>query len=342
MNKKVLSLIIAISLPLTFLVGCKQSKNDAFVMTEDTVAYNGSLGYSAKTYKDEFYSTENYSNEYLQNEFETMIKEVTAKEDKDELVNLLKSYSMGKDDDLKFLKTYFEKHNTKNGNSQDITLDSNVIHEISSRLYKATLNATKKYYDINDFYIYYKNQLSTNSNVKDDEDFENKVKITAIKEYTIANIYKNAYNDSFISKVITSIDNYSNNNESIHEETIDEEAQTDIKPENTKPVIDNSNSDSNNNNTNDNISTDDSNDDYPEYIELNDTVKSQIYDAGVNGAIEFISQSQNIQLSPSAYCRELYDALENDNPLGENKEEGYKFFLQGFKTTLETNNVSFE
>ena len=41
------------------------------------------------------------------------------------------------------------------------------------------------------------------------------------------------------------------------------------------------------------------------------------------------------------YCRDLYEALENDNPLGDNKEKGYNSFLEGFKTTLENNNIEF-
>lgn len=332
MNKKILSLIIALSLPLTFLVGCNKSKNEEFVMTEDTTALDGSVEYSAKTYKNAFYSTENYSDEYLQNELEAIVKEITSKEDKEELVDLLKSYSNTQDGDFSFVKSCFEKYDNQSGNSQDVTLDSNGMHEISSRLYKATLNATKKYYDINDFYIYYKNQLSTSSRSKDDEDFENEVKITTIKEYTIANIYKNAYNDSFISKVITSIENSSNSDETVNAPT-----ENVTKPETNTPVVDNNNNDDDDNNaTTDN----DSDDTYPEYLELTEAVKSQIYDAGVNAAIEFIGQ--NIQASSSAYCREVYDALENDNPLGENKEEGYKSFLEGFKTTLQNNGVNFE
>ena len=165
---------------------------------------------------------------------------------------------------------------------------------------------------------------------KDDEDFENEVKITAIKEYTIANIYKNAYNDSFISKVITSIENSSSSDETVNAPT-----ENVTKPETNTPVVDN-----NNDNDNNTTTDDDSDDTYPEYLELTEAVKSQIYDAGVNAAIEFIGQ--NIQTSSSAYCREVYDALENDNPLGENKEEGYKSFLEGFKTTLENNGVDFE
>ena len=331
MNKKILSLIIALSLPLTFLVGCNKSKNEEFVMTEDTTALDGSVEYSAKTYKNAFYSTENYSDEYLQNELEAIVKEITSKEDKEELVDLLKSYSNTQDGDFSFVKSCFEKYDNQSGNSQDVTLDSNGMHEISSRLYKATLNATKKYYDINDFYIYYKDQLSTSSRSKDDEDFENEVKITTIKEYTIANIYKNAYNDSFISKVITSIENSSNSDETVNAPT-----ENVTKPETNTPVVDNNNDDDDNNATTDN----DSDDTYPEYLELTEAVKSQIYDAGVNAAIEFIGQ--NIQASSSAYCREVYDALENDNPLGENKEEGYKSFLEGFKTTLQNNGVNFE
>lgn len=293
MNKKILSLIIALSLPLTFLVGCNKSKNEEFVMTEDTTALDGSVEYSAKTYKNAFYSTENYSDEYLQNELEAIVKEITSKEDKEELVDLLKSYSNTQDGDFSFVKSCFEKYDNQSGNSQDVTLDSNGMHEISSRLYKATLNATKKYYDINDFYIYYKNQLSTSSRSKDDEDFENEVKITTIKEYTIANIYKNAYNDSFISKVITSIENSSNSDETVNAPT-----ENVTKPETNTPVVDN-----NNNNDDDNNATtdNDSDDTYPEYLELTEAVKSQIYDAGVNAAIEFIGQ--NIQASSSAYCR---------------------------------------
>lgn len=333
MNKKILSLIIALSLPLAFLVGCNKSKDEGFVMTEDTTALDGSVEYSAKTYKDAFYSTENYSDEYLQNEFETIVKEITSKEDKEELVELLKSYSSTQDASLDIVKSYFEKYGNQGGNSQDVTLDSNGMNEISSRLYKATLNATKKYYDINDFYIYYKNQLSTSSTSKDD-DFENEVKITTIKEYTIANIYKNAYNDSFISKLITSIENTSSSDEAVNDIT-----ESVVKPETNEPVVDNNNNNSSNTNNN-SSSKDDSDDTYPEYLELSEGVKSQIYDAGVNAAIEYIGQ--NISTSSSSYCREIYDALENDNPLGKSKEEGYESFLQGFKTTLENNNVEFK
>lgn len=354
MNKKILSLIVALSLPLTFLVGCNNSKSDEFVMTEDTVASDGSVEYSAKTYKDAFYSTKNYSDEYLQNEFETIAKEITTKEDKEELVELLKSYSNTKDEDFSFVKSCFEKYDNRSGNSQDVTLDSNGMYEISSRLYKATLNATKKYYDINDFYIYYKNELSISSTSKDDDDFENEVRMTTIKEFTIANIYKNAYNDSFISKLITSIENTSNNDEELNDST-----ENVTEPETNKPVVDNnnntnenvnsdsdinSNNDSNSNNNsnnNDNTATENNSDDtYPEYLELTEAVKSQIYDAGVNAAIDFIGQ--NIPASSAAYCREVYNALENDNPLGNNKEEGYKSFLNGFKTTLKNNGVDFK
>ena len=338
MNKKILSLIIALSLPLAFLVGCNNSKDEEFVMTENTTALDGSVEYSAKTYKEAFFSTKNYSDEYLQNEFETIVKEITSEEDKEELVELLKSYLNTQDGDFDFVKSCFEKYNNQSGNSQYVTLDSNGIYEISSRLYKATLNATKKYYDINDFYIYYKDQLSTSSNSKNDEDFENEVRITTIKEYTIANIYKNAYNDSFISKLITSLENSSN------DEAVNDTTEDVTEPETNTTEIDNNNNNSSNSDndlSNNNTSTDnDSDDTYSEYIELSETVKSQIYDAGVNAAIEFIGQ--NISTSSASYCREVYDALENDNPLGENKEEGYKSFLEGFKTTLENNGVNFE
>ena len=93
MNKKIVSLMVALTLPLTFLVGCKKSQEEKFVMTEDTIALDGSVEYSAKTYKDAFFSTENYSTEYLQNEFEVIVKEITSKEDQTEIVELLKSYS---------------------------------------------------------------------------------------------------------------------------------------------------------------------------------------------------------------------------------------------------------
>lgn len=331
MNKKILSLIITLCLSLTFLVGCNNSKDEKFVMTEDTTALDGSVEYSAKTYKDAFYSTENYSDEYLQNEFETIVKEITSKEDKEELLDLLKSYSNTQDGNFDSVKSCFEKYNQQSGNSQDITLDSNGIYEISSRLYKATLNATKKYYDINDFYIYYKNQLSSSSSSKDDDDFENEVRMTTIKEYTIANIYKNAYNDSFISKLITSIEDSSSNDEAVNNPN--ENVST---PESSTPVTDNNSGNNNNGSSNDA----DSDDAYPEYLDLSESVKSQIYDAGVNSAIEFIGQ--NISTSSSSYCREVFDALENDNPLGKNKEEGYKSFLEGFKTTLENNGVDFK
>lgn len=339
MNKKILSLIIALTLPLTFLVGCNNSNNDdEFIMTESTTALDGSVEYSAKTYKEAFYSTENYSTEYLQNEFENIVNDITSKEDKEELLELLKSYSNTKDNDFDFIKSCFEKYNSQSENSKNITLNSNGMPEISSRLYKATLSATKKYYDINDFYIYYKDKLLTSSNSKDD-DFENEVRITTIKEYTIASIYKNAYTDSFISKLITSIENSSGDNESI----TDTNTETNTESDENAPAVDNSQVSDDNNSGNDenNSSTDnDSDDTYPEYLELTEALKSQIYDAGVNSAIEFINQ--NTASSSSAYCRQVYESLENDNPLGDNKEEGYNYFLDGFKTTLENNGVTFE
>lgn len=336
MNKKILSLIIALTLPLTLLVGCNNSNNDdEFIMTESTTALDGSVEYSAQTYKEAFYSTENYSSEYLQNEFENIVKDITSEEDKEELLELLKSYSNTKDNDFNFIKSCFEKYNSQSENSKNITLNSNGLPEISSRLYKATLNATKKYYDINDFYIYYKDKLSTSSNSKDD-DFENEVRITTIKEYTIASIYKNAYTDSFISKLITSIENSSINDESVNN------ADTDTEAEENTPVVDNNQISDNDidSNENNNSTDSDSDDTYPEYLELTETLKSQIYDAGVNSAIEFINQ--NTTTSSSAYCRQVYESLENDNPLGDNKEEGYNYFLEGFKTTLENNGVTFE
>lgn len=350
MNKKIFSLIIAICLPLTSLVGCNNSKSSEFVMTEDTKALDGSVEYSAKTYKDAFYSTENYSDKYLQNEFETIVKEITSKEDKEELLQLLKSYSNGKDEDFDFLKSCFEKYDKQSGNSQYVTLDNNGIYEISSRLYKATLNATKKHYDINDFYIYYKSHLSTSSASKDDEDFENEVKITTIKEYTIASIYKNTYSDSFISKLIASIENPSSSDKSTTENIAAPKTDTPVADNKNNSVNNNSRSNNNNssnnnnnknNNSSNNITSDkDPDDTYPEYLELSETVKSQIYDAGVNSAIYFIGQ--NISTSSASYCREAYNALEGDNPLGENKEEGYKSFLQGFQTTLKNNNIDFK
>lgn len=340
MNKKILSLIIALTLPLTFLVGCNNSSDDEFVMTESTTALDGSVEYSAKTYKEAFYSTENYSNEYLQKEFENIVNDITSEEDKEELLELLKSYSNTKDNDFDFIKSCFEKYNNQSENSQNITLNSNGITEISSRLYKATLNATKKYYDINDFYIYYKDKLLTSSNSKDD-DFENEVRITTIKEYTIASIYKNAYNDSFISKLITSIENSSSSNESVIDTEDKVESNNQDESEDDKTTVGN-NQDTNNDNSNENNNSNnsDSDDTYPEYLELTEALKSQIYDAGVSSAIEFINQNTNS--SSSAYCRQVYESLENDNPLGDNKEEGYNYFLEGFKTTLENNGVTFE
>ena len=97
--------MVALTLPLTFLVGCKKSQEEKFVMTEDTIALDGSVEYSAKTYKDAFFSTENYSSEYLQNEFEAIVKEITSKEDQTELVELLKSYSNTQDGDFDYIKT---------------------------------------------------------------------------------------------------------------------------------------------------------------------------------------------------------------------------------------------
>lgn len=340
MNKKILSLIIALSLPLTFLVGCNKSKNEEFVMTENTTALDGSVEYSAKTYKDAFYSTENYSDEYLQNEFEAIVKEITSKKDKEELVDLLKSYSNTQDGDFSFVKSCFEKYDNQSGNSQDVTLDSNGMHEISSRLYKATLNATKKYYDINDFYIYYKDQLVNATTSTDYEEFENEVRMTTIKEYTIANIYKNAYNDSFISKIIASIENSSSGNEEISQEKEEQNTSENTNViENNNSTINNNTSDNTSKNEDSEINEDKSDESYEEYLELTEALKSQIYDAGVNCAIDFIGQ--NITTLPSQYCRDLYEALENDNPLGDNKEKGYNSFLEGFKTTLENNNIEF-
>ena len=356
MNKKIVSLMVALTLPLTFLVGCKKSQEEKFVMTEDTIALDGSVEYSAKTYKDAFFSTENYSTEYLQNEFEAIVKEITSKEDQTELVELLKSYSNTQDGDFDYVKTCFEKYATTNdANTKSITLDSNGMYEISSRLYKATLNATKKYYDINDFYIYYKDQLLSSTSTTDEEEFENELRMTTIKEYTLASIYKNAYNDSFITKVIASMEEVSTEDETIKQEE-EVYVENTTKPEVNEIVTD----DNSENTSSDNISSDETTEDtteednsinndndedtndedtYEEYLELSESVKSQIYDAGVNSAIEFIGQ--NITTSSAEYCREMYDALENDNPLGENKEEGYNSFLDGFKTTLENNGIEF-
>ena len=83
MNKKIVSFIIALTLPLTFLVGCKKDK-DKFYMTEDTTASIGSIEYNAKTYKEAFYSTENYSDKFLQDELTSIVKEIN---DKEELLN---------------------------------------------------------------------------------------------------------------------------------------------------------------------------------------------------------------------------------------------------------------
>lgn len=324
MNKKIISLIIALTLPMTFLIGCKKDKEE-FYMTEDTTAFDGSVEYSAKTYKDAFYSTENYSDEYLQNELNAIVEEITEEEDKDELIKLLDSYSNTQDGDFDYVKECFEKYNALKERSNNTQLESNGMYEVSARLYKATLNATKKYYDINDFYIYYKNELSNSNSSLSDEDLENEIRITAIKEYTIANIYKSAYNDSYISKLISTIE--SNSNDSSKEDSSDDNDQE----ENDSSNIDNSQ---------DNTSSDNNSDSYPEYLELTEVIKSQIYDAGVSSAIEYISQESTT--TPSEYCRQVYEELENDNPLGENKEEGYNSFLSGFKTTLENNNIEFK
>lgn len=315
MNKKIVSFIIALTLPLTFLVGCKKDK-DKFYMTEDTTASIGSIEYNAKTYKEAFYSTENYSDKFLQDELTSIVKEIN---DKEELVKLLNSYTSTNESDLDYVRRCFEKYNALKKQSINTRLESNEMYEVSSRLYKATLNATKKHYDINDFYIYYKDQLSKSNSSSSEEDFDNDIKMTAIKEYTIATIYKSAYTDSFISNLVASIDN--NTQESIDEEN---------------------NNSSNENNLQNNSSQDNNTDDetYPEYLELNDVIKSQIYDAGVNSAIEYIAQSSST--TPSEYCRKIYDDLENDNPLGENKEEGYKSFLDGFKSTLQNNQIEFK
>lgn len=324
MNKKIISLIIALTLPMTFLIGCKKDKEE-FYMTEDTTAFDGSVEYSAKTYKDAFYSTDNYSNEYLQNELNAIVEEITEEEDKDELVKLLDSYSNTQDGDFDYVKECFEKYNALKERSNNTQLESNGMYEVSARLYKATLNATKKYYDINDFYIYYKNELSNSNSSLSDEDLENEIRITAIKEYTIANIYKSAYNDSYISKLIATIE--SNSNNSSKEDGSDDSDQE----ENDSSNIDNSQDDT---------SLDNNSGSYPEYLELTEVIKSQIYDAGVSSAIEYIAQESTT--TPSEYCRQVYEALENDNPLGENKEEGYNSFLSGFKTTLENNNIEFK
>ena len=346
MNKKIVSLIIALTLPLTFLVGCKNSSSEeeTFVMTEDTTALDGNVEYNAKTYKESFFSTENYSAEHLQNEFEAIVKEITSKEDRDELLELLDSYSNTQDGDFDFVKTTYDKYSTQDESADSITLDSNGMYEIASRLYKATLNATKKYYDINDFYIYYKDQLTNSTSTNDEEEFENEVRMTAIKEYTIASIYKEAYNDSFISKIIATLNEESTtvettpvtgNENTTVETTVPEQNKTQNITQN--PTVEDTNT---SDDSQDETTTEDSDDDtYPEYLEFSEALKSQIYDAGVNSAIEFIGQ--NITTSSSEYCRQIYDALENDNPLGDNKEEGYKSFLDGFKTTLENNGIEF-
>ena len=174
--------------------------------------------------------------------------------------------------------------------------------------------------------------------------------MTTIKEYTLASIYKNAYNDSFITKVIASMEEVSTEDEAIEQEE-EVSLENTTKPEVNETVTEDNSEDT----SSDNISSDETTEDtteednsinndndedtYEEYLELSESVKSQIYDAGVNSAIEFIGQ--NITTSSAEYCREMYDALENDNPLGENKEEGYNSFLDGFKTTLENNGIEF-
>ena len=333
MNKKIVSFIIALTLPLTFLVGCKKDK-DEFYMTEDTTASIGSIEYNAKTYKEAFYSTENYSDKFLQDELTSIVKEIN---DKEELVKLLNSYTSTNESDLDYVRRCFEKYNALKEQSINTRLESNEMYEVSSRLYKATLNATKKHYDINDFYIYYKDQLSKSNSSSSEKDFDNNIKMTAIKEYTIAIIYKSAYTDSFISNLVASIDNDT-------QEAVDEE-DNNSSSENNNPqeVVDKEDNNSSNENTLQNNSSQDNNTDdetYPEYLELNDVIKSQIYDAGVNSAIEYIAQSSST--TPSEYCRKIYDDLENDNPLGENKEEGYKSFLDGFKSTLQNNQIEFK
>ena len=268
------------------------------------------------------------------------VKITISKEELDEFLELLNSYSNTQDGDFDFLKSTYEKYNKENEDTNGITLDSNAMTEISSRLYKATLNATKKYYDINDFYIYYKDQLVNATTSTDYEEFENEVRMTTIKEYTIANIYKNAYNDSFISKIIASIENSSSGNEEISQEKEEQNTSENTNViENNNSTINNNTSDNTSKNEDSEINEDKSDESYEEYLELTEALKSQIYDAGVNCAIDFIGQ--NITTLPSQYCRDLYEALENDNPLGDNKEKGYNSFLEGFKTTLENNNIEF-
>lgn len=323
MNKKIISLIIALTLPVAFLTGCKKSKEEVkekeFYMTEDTTALDGNVEYSARTYKEAFYSTENYSDEFLQEEFNTIIDEIESTEEKDDLIELLEAYTSSDDSDLSFIKTCYDKYNVLD--DEKTTLTHSPLYEISNRLYKSTLNATKKHYDINDFYIYYKKELKNSDS--SEEDLENKIRITAIKEFTLANIYKSAYNDSFISEIITSL-----NTEDDDEEKVEENKKDEVVVE--KPSVD-----SDNDETTDN----EDNETYPEFVDLTETVKSQIYDAGVNSAIEFISKEY--ATTPSQFARGVYDAIEHDNPLGDKKEEGYLSFLDGFKTTLINNGVEF-
>ena len=130
------------------------------------------------------------------------------------------------------------------------------MYEISSRLYKATLNATKKYYDINDFYIYYKDQLLSSSSTTDEEEFENELRMTTIKEYTLASIYKNAYNDSFITKVIASMEEVSTEDEAIEQEE-EVSLENTTKPEVNETVTEDNSEDT----SSDNISSDETTED---------------------------------------------------------------------------------
>ena len=86
------------------------------------------------------------------------------------------------------------------------------------------------------------------------------------------------------------------------------------------------------------VNTEDDN--YHEYLELTETLKSQIAEAGRNSAKDYIAQ--NIAYSSEKYCREIYEALENDNPLGENREEGFKIFEKAFKDVLEQHGIDDE
>lgn len=321
MNKKITSLIITLILPAMLLVGCKNNQ-DEFYMTEETTAMDNSVEYSANTYKEAFFSTKNYSNKFLQDELYNIIGEIKDKKEKTELIDLLSSYLSGDNSDITTIKSIYEKYNVIKQHSDNSELESRPLYEISSRLYKATLNATKKHYDINDFYIYYKNELAGSSETGNELD--NKIKMTAIKEYTIANIYKTAYNDSFIGKLITVLESKNEN----------------MEKEEEKVVIDKT--DKEENNTEEVQKPSDNYDDekYPEYLELTEVVKSQIYDAGVNSAIEFIGLKPDV--NPSEYAKSVYDALESDNSLGDKKEEGFNSFLNGFKTTLQNNGIEYK